>query len=201
MQQLRQLLRWQIAQRPAALPEQFVRQRFERIPTQPRVQFRQRRVQPVVQCHHRDACVRRAVSLPDHVQHHFLERGIAVVPVRAPAGGAQVHFHVALARRLAVNLHHRAAEIRAGVVIFETRMKHPGLSTVQCNELVAPQTLPLPDDLQQLLRRERFMLLPQRLTRAGAGAPAGVEIGGKNGHRPLLLGARPRNVKSVHLPA
>ena len=81
------------------------------------------------------------------MQHHVLKRGIAIMAVRMPAAGTQINLHVARANGSVANSHHGAAEIRAGLIIFETRMKDSHHLAVQSLELIAQQPLLLPDRL------------------------------------------------------
>ena len=67
----------------------------------------------------------RFLAVPNDVQYYLLEGRVAIVPVRAPSIGAEVNLHVAGSRRFHADLYHRTAKIRAGFVIFKTRMKHP----------------------------------------------------------------------------
>ena len=96
--------------------------------------------------------MRRTVGFPNDVQDDILKRGIPVVAVGAPTAGPEVNFHVTRTRRIVADLHERIAKIRPALDVGKTGMKHADAPPVQCHKLVAPQSLMLPDDLQQALR-------------------------------------------------
>src|SRR5450631_4441695 len=90
-----------------------------------------------------------ARRVPDVVQDHIFKVGIAVMPVRVPAGGTQINLHVAGARRLVADLNHRATKIRAAFKADKSGMKYPDNFSVGGFEPVTPQALVLPDGLEQ----------------------------------------------------
>jgi hypothetical protein len=89
----------------------------------------------------------------------------------------EINFDVASAGQIVADLHERTTKIRSRFVIRKARMKHPDNSSVQCLELIAHKTLVLPDGLQQILRRQGFVVFPQNRHDAAAGAPQGIKIG------------------------
>ena len=82
------------------------------------------------------------------MQNDIFEMRILIVPVRAPAPGFQVNFHVARVRRFIADLHYRAAKIRPAFAVQKSGMKNSQASAVQCRELLAQQALVSPDRLQ-----------------------------------------------------
>src|SRR5579872_5999859 len=110
------------------------------------------------------------LSLPNHVQHDILKSGIDIMTMRAPTAGMEVDLDVAGARGFGANPDHGPAKIRASLVIFETRMKNSHDMSVQGLELVAQQTLLLPDSLEQFFGRRRFMVFLQSTARHSTSA-------------------------------
>lgn len=53
--------------------------------------------------------------------------------MRMPAGGFDIHFHIAGNRRFIAKLDHCAAKIRAAFAVQKTRMKNSRGSAVQCS--------------------------------------------------------------------
>ena len=74
---------------------------------------------------------------------------VAIVTMAAPSGRVQIDFHVTNARRIVRELQDGVAEIRTGFVVPKTGVKNPDRLSVQSFQLVALQTLMLPDLLQQ----------------------------------------------------
>jgi hypothetical protein len=87
------------------------------------------------------------------MQDDVLKSGIAVVPVRPPAGDANVHFHIAGARRGITDLDERIAKVRTAFDIGKTGMKQTNTLTVQRFQLITTQALVLPDGLEQTFGR------------------------------------------------
>jgi hypothetical protein len=98
------------------------------------------------------------------------------MPVRVPAAGSNVHFHIPAKGRIAAHLHDGVTEIRSALDAAKTRMKNAQGLTVQGLELVAPQALVLPDGLQQPFGR-RFAILVQDRRHAAADAPLRIKTG------------------------
>jgi hypothetical protein len=115
------------------------------------------------------------------VQYHLLESRIAIVPVRPPAAGTKIHFHVAGPGQPITDLDHRASEIRPSFDAAKTRMKDPHRLGVQGLEFVPQQPLMLPDALEQKFRR-RFLVLVENRDGAGAHPPFGVKAGWDRWH-------------------
>ena len=86
----------------------------------------------------------------------------------------KVNLHVPGARRLAFDLHHSLAEIRPGFVVPETRMQHPHRPPVGGAQLVAPQTLVMPDGLKQPLGRQAGLFVQSENVAASV-APLRIE--------------------------
>jgi hypothetical protein len=114
--------------------------------------------------------------------------------VRMPAGGTQINFHVAGARRIVTDLDQRAAKIRAAFQADKSGMKDPDNFSVGGFEPVTPQALVLPDDLEQAFRR-RTAFVAQSLAGDGLRPPGGVEIFVGLNHVPDFLRRRPVKVK------
>jgi hypothetical protein len=128
------------------------------------------------------------------VQQDIFKIRVAVVTVGAPAGGAQVNFHIAGARRGIANLNDRAAKIRPAFDADKTGMQNPDGSAIGSLEPVALQPLVAPDGLEQAFRR-RIIFLAQGKRRARARAPVGVKIVSRRRHCGLLLRLRLSKVK------
>ena len=62
--------------------------------------------------------------IPNDVKQNILEIFIFVVSVRAPAGGTQINFHVAGARRGVPDLQDGVAKVRAALDAGEAGMKN-----------------------------------------------------------------------------
>ena len=134
--------------------------------------------------------------IPNDVQQDVLKRGIAVVTVGAPAGGAQVNLHVAGTWRGVADLNDRAAKIRPAFDADKTGMQNPDGFAVGGLKPVALQPLVAPDGLEQAFRR-RFNFIVQDLRQAEARAPVGVKIVSGRRHCGLLLRPRLSKVKSA----
>ena len=96
--------------------------------------------------------------------------------VSAPAGGTEVYLDVAGLRRRLAELHDRAAEIRAALHAAETGMKDMDRLALQGSELLAEQSLVLPDGLQESFGRG-VPVLAQDRNDAAAHAPLGIKAG------------------------
>ena len=120
------------------------------------------------------------------MQDDVAEGGVAVMAVRVPAAGAQVHLHVAGPWRLVADLHDRAAEIRAALHAAETGMKNTDWLAVQALELFADQALVLPDGLQEAFGRRVTVLVKDR-NDAAAHAPLGIKAGQDRGTLPIAF--------------
>jgi len=88
--------------------------------------------------------------LPDDVQDHGLELGIAVVAVGFPAACDQIQFNVAADGRLISELNDRRAKVGSALATEETGVKDSHGLSVERAQLVAAQALVLPDGLQEL---------------------------------------------------
>jgi len=152
---------------------------------EPEAQFAERRVERLAQRQQRRA-THRALRVPHDVQDDILKCGIAIMSVRAPAAGAEVHFHVAGAHGIVADLHHGTTKIRSTFDAAKTRMKQAHALTVQRRQLLATQALVLPDGLEQALGW-RVVVVAQHAGDPGAQTPLRIEIGGQAGHRTLLL--------------
>jgi len=108
------------------------------------------------------------------MQNDIAKSWIAVVPVRPPASDADVHFHIAGAWSGIADLDERVPKIRTAFHIGETGMKQTKTLAVQSLQLIAAQTLVLPDGLEQTLGR-RIAVVAQNRCRPAARAPLGVE--------------------------
>jgi hypothetical protein len=112
------------------------------------------------------------------MENHVFEIRIPIMAMATPAAGANVHFHIALLRRIVAKAKQRIAKIRSALRAAKTRMKHEQPLTVQGSQLIATQTLMLPDGLKQAFRRNT-VVIAQDSGRAAALTAAGVEVGGK----------------------
>jgi hypothetical protein len=86
------------------------------------------------------------------MQNNVLEGGIAIMAVRAPPAGTEIHLHVAGPWRSVADLHDRAAKVGSAFNTAETGMKDSDRFTVQGLELLAEQALVLPNGLQEAFR-------------------------------------------------
>ena len=116
------------------------------------------------------------------MQHDILKSGIAVVAMRAPSAGADVHFHIASLRPSIRDLDDRAAKIRSSFQAVKTRMEHAHLLAIEGFELITEQSLVLPDGLKQAFGR-RVGVFAQKRGYATAHAPLGVEAVKSRRHR------------------
>ncbi len=189
VQQFQQLLLGQFPQRRGATAQHFLGQRRSRLVTQPKTEFPQRRIERGVQ-RKRGRRAFSASAVPDHMKNDVSKSGIAVVPVRTPAAGAKIHFHIASSRSGIGKLNHRAAKIGSALDAAKARMKNAHGLAVQGSKLVAEQPLVLPDGLQQAFRR-RFAVLAQDRNRAASHTPVGVKTGRDQWH-PGIAFARSR---------
>lgn len=87
------------------------------------------------------------LSFPDDVKDDVLKRGILVVTVSAPTVVANVHFDVTADGSGIAELDHGGAEIRATFDTRETGMKNSHALSVSGGQLIAAETLVLPDGL------------------------------------------------------
>lgn len=136
--------------------------------------------------------------VPNDVQQDILKRGITIVTVGAPAGGAQVNFHVAGTRCGVADLNDGAAKIRSALNADKTGMQNPDGFAVGGLKPVALQSLVAPDGLEQAFRR-RTIFIMQDLRRAQARAPVGVKIVSGRRHCGLLLRLRLSKVKLARI--
>jgi hypothetical protein len=132
------------------------------------------------------------------MEQDVFELRVAVVTVGAPAGGAQVNFHITGTRRGVADLNDRAAKIRPAFDADKTGMQNPDGFTVGRLEPVALQPLVAPDGLEQALRR-RMIFVVQDMRRAQARAPVGVKIFSGRRHYGLLLRPRLSKVKPARI--
>jgi hypothetical protein len=123
--------------------------------------------------------------LPYDVEPDIAEVRIAIVAMSSPTAGAQIHFNVSGARSIRADLQHGPAKIRPAFQVGESRMKHPHAFPGHGFKFAAPETLVLPDCLDEPLGREPF--IAQTVFAANTGPPLGVKIIGKSSHAPLLL--------------
>ena len=98
--------------------------------------------------------------------------------MRAPSAALQIDFHIHGARRLALELQHRLAEVRSRGRVPEARMQHRQRAAVAQAQTFALEPLVKPDGLQQFLRRG-FLRVVQYRHQSAADAPFGVAIGMK----------------------
>jgi hypothetical protein len=70
------------------------------------------------------------------------------MPVRTPAGGFEIDFHISGARWFVAKLNDRPAEIRPAFATQKAGMKNSHVSTVQGSELLAHEALVSPDGLK-----------------------------------------------------
>jgi hypothetical protein len=131
------------------------------------------------------------------VQQDIFKIRVAVVTVGAPAGGAQVNFHVAGTRRGVADLNDRAAKIRPAFDADKTGMQNPDGSAIGSLEPVALQPLVAPDGLEQAFRR-RIIFVAQDKRRAGASASRRKNFQRRR-HCGLLLRLRLSKVKPARI--
>ena len=136
--------------------------------------------------------------VPNDVQQDIFELRVAVVTMGAPAGGAQVNFHVAGTRRGVADLNDRAAKIRPAFDADKTGVQNADGSAIGSLKPVALQPLVAPDGLEQAFRR-RIIFVAQDISRAKARAPVGVKIFSGRRHCGLLLRLRLSKVKPARI--
>ena len=181
VEQVEQLRCRQGAQGGAAVAAQFLRERLRGLTPEPEAELAQRGVEDGAQRKGGRGSGGRLLALPDHVQDDILEGGVAVMPMCAPAAGTEVNLDVTGLRRALTELDDGAAEIRTAFDAAETRMKDTDRLTVQGCELIAKQSLVLPDGLQKAFGR-RVPVFPQDRNDAGAHAPLGIKAGQDRRH-------------------
>ncbi len=115
------------------------------------------------------------------MQDDVLEGGITVVAVGAPTAGSEVNLDVAGLGRLIAYLHNSATEIRTALDTAKTRMKDADRLAVQGCELIAEQSLVLPDRLQEAFGRG-VPVLVEGGNHAGAHTPLGIKAGQDRRH-------------------
>jgi len=198
-QQIRQLRPIQRAQRGRALAPEIFRQDGRGLIFQPPAQFGQRCVERLAQQQDGrmefESWLVANLSFPDDVQDDILEIWITVVAVRAPVVAAQIHLHVAGARRFGADLNDGAAKIRPALGVRKAGMQHADRPAIQRLQLVAPQPLVHPDGLEQAFGG-KTVFVAQDIRSAIPGAPIGVEIFNGRVQTKLLL---PRSGGEVNL--
>jgi hypothetical protein len=75
--------------------------------------------------------------------------GVLVVTVGLPVRGQQIDFDIAGQGRIVGKLKNSLAEIRARLAVAKAWMKNAHRSAVQRQQLIAPETLVLPDGVQE----------------------------------------------------
>src|SRR6185436_19613511 len=117
-------------------------------------------------------------GFPDNVEDDILISGVLVVPMRVPAVGREVHFHVPVARQAISELDNRVAKIGPGLMVPKTGMQHTDGLTVRGDEPIAPQSLVMPDQLENLFGEWGAIgTLGQSVSGPILRAPPLVEIG------------------------
>ncbi len=181
VEQVQHLRRRQVPQRGTAVAAQFFRQRLRRLTAEPQAELAERGVERLAQHEGGRRAGGRLLAVPNHMQDDVLEGGIAVMAVGVPAAGTEVHFHIARPRRVVAELHDRSMEIGAALHAAKAGMKDSDRLVVQGLELIAEQSLVLPDGLQQAFGR-RVPVVPQDRDDAGAHAPLGIKAGQDRRH-------------------
>ena len=115
------------------------------------------------------------------MQDDIFEIWIAVVPMRVPATGAQIYFHIARTRRVGADLNHRAAKIRPAPGTGETGVKNANGPSLRSFEPVTAQALMQPDGLKQAFGRQ-VIFVAQDVHRTQPGAPQGIKILSRRKH-------------------
>jgi hypothetical protein len=133
--------------------------------------------------------------IPDGVKDDIFEIRIFVVAMCAPAGSAQIYFHIASVWNVITDLQNRAAKIRAAFNTGEAGMKNANGFPIRGFQGIAPEPLMLPDCLQQTFGRYA-VFVAQTIGRADLGTPLRVKIFGWPDHLTLLLRAASRKVKT-----
>src|SRR2546421_3407274 len=146
-QQFRSLRRSQITQWRATLPPKVFGPRLGGLASEPETQFTERGIQDLAQKQSREAISSGPFTFPNDMQNNFLERGIAIVPMRAPTARTYVHLYVSVARRFLADLDDCAAKIGTTLQIMKAGVQHPHRLAIQRMELVAAESLVQPDRL------------------------------------------------------
>jgi len=188
----------EVAQGGATFAAEIFGQGTQRFVFEREAQFGERRVEHIFQCQNSHGKFRSVMAgarfrgggicpgiVPDDVQQHVAEIGIAMVAVGAPAGGAQIDFDISGAWGLGADLQDRAAKIRAAFQIGEARVKNAHILSRERFEFGAAQALVLPNGLDEPFGREP--LVAEAIFGEGAGPPLGVKIIGKLNQATLLL--------------
>lgn len=105
-----------------------------------------------------------------------------MMPVCAPASRVQVNFDIAPDGFGRIELDNCISEVRAGFTISEPGMKHFDGLSVQSFELVTHDALVLPNDLQELFRRQFIRAVVQCCRRAGMPPPLDIQAGRGSWH-------------------
>jgi hypothetical protein len=148
-EQITQALLCQTPKRRTALAEEIKRIGLRGFGAKPERQFIEWRIERRVE--RERGLVRGVCTLPHHMQHHVAEIRVRVVPVRAPVGTAEIEFNITAARRIGVELDHRAAKVRPGLAVPEARMQHPHRAALRRAQAFALDALMKPNGLEQAL--------------------------------------------------
>jgi hypothetical protein len=79
--------------------------------------------------------------------------GVLVVAVGLPMNGQEIDFDIAGRGRVIGKLEHGLAEVRTGLAVAKAGMKNAHGSAVQRQQLIAPETLMLPDGVEEAFGR------------------------------------------------
>jgi hypothetical protein len=137
---------------------------------------------------------------PNHMQNDVRESRVVVVMVRLPIRPGQIDFDVARADFLPANLHHRAAKVRSGFVIPKTGMQDAHWTAIDGLQLIASQSLMVPDRLQEALGRIMAIALAQKKPLLILLPPFGVQTWSKTGHAPWFSGMPPQSQGAIAFP-
>lgn len=109
------------------------------------------------------------------------------MPVSAPIAHLKINFDIPADRRSVANSHHGTTKIRSRFPIPKTWMEHPDGTTIRGLELISPNSLVVPDGLNETLGWNIARGFPEFRRPQTRGSPLGVAIGNKQAHWPLLF--------------
>jgi hypothetical protein len=147
MEQLSQSRFVELAQWRGTFSTQAFRERLRRFAAKPEAQLAERRINRFTQGE-QWPLVRLALGVPHDMKYNILKRGISIVPVRAPAAGSNVHFHIAGSGCAVAKLNDGTTKVRPALDASKTGMKNLDFATIDGLQLLAQEPLVLPNGLQ-----------------------------------------------------
>jgi hypothetical protein len=107
---------------------------------------------------------------------------VVLVMMRLPILREQINLDIARLRFVRAKLQNGPAKIRTGAVIPKAGMKHSHLLAIDGAEILAPETLVMPDTLQEAFGRMRGIAFAQERPCLLLRAPLCVKVRPESGH-------------------